>query len=653
MRLSRALGLKAREIITLVGAGGKTAALICLARELAAAGAQVVAAPATRMYIEQLRRLAEPVITADAAVLAGEVRARMAAPPAGGGCYRPAAGIFDTRLYMAADAGNAATAAGMPAQDGGDAASAARMAAPNGGDAATAARMAAPNGGDAASAAGKFAPVSGAIEKAPLMPAGMPSFPPEGLLVTCGSGITAEGKVTGLDPEQIAALAELEIDYLLLEGDGAAGALLKAPAGYEPVIPPQTTLVVTVAGLAVVGRPLAVPQVHRPHLVAGLLGRQEGEPLTAMDVARLLIHPAGGRKGVPPAARWVGLLNQAESYAARLAGREIAELILAAGDAGIITNAAASPSAADTGITPATGRHGEESTGGVQTTNDGGARAAIRTHAEEVPAVAVACPTIPVLESNGNRGYFQACFRSGTGVASSCQTPGPRLPISTFIDRIILGSVATPVPVRQVLRGVAGPPGSVGVIVLAAGAGERLGGGKQLLAIAGEPMVRRVVRTTLAALPGNVVVVLGHDAEQVAAALEDLPVNIAVNPDYRRGLSTSLQAGLAALTPATRAALFVLADQPGVTADVLTQLAVAYTAGHQKIVVPVYQGQRGNPVLIARDLWPQILALQGDVGAREIIRNHPEEVLAVAVDCPGVVQDIDTPADYQAWLEGK
>jgi molybdenum cofactor cytidylyltransferase len=105
----------------------------------------------------------------------------------------------------------------------------------------------------------------------------MPPSPPEGLLVTCGSSITAEGKVTGLDPEQIAALAELEIDYLLLEGDGAAGALLKAPAAYEPVIPPQTTLVVTVAGLTVVGRPLAAPLVHRPPLLAGCWSGRKGK----------------------------------------------------------------------------------------------------------------------------------------------------------------------------------------------------------------------------------------------------------------------------------------------------------------------------------------------------------------------------------------
>ncbi|QGP91239.1 Bifunctional protein GlmU [Neomoorella glycerini] len=471
MRLYQALGLQAKEIITVVGAGGKTSALICLARELAAVGHRVVVAPTTKMLLSQLRQLAEPVITRDTASLAAGV------------------------------------AAGLKREN----------------------------------------------------------------LVTCGSGITDQGKVAGLDAAGVAALADLDIDYLLLEGDGAAGALLKAPAGHEPVIPPVTTLVVTVAGLPVLGRPLSLPFVHRPRLAAGLLGREEGSLVTAHDVARLLAHPHGGRKGVPPAARWVVLLNQAESYTALQAGREIAGAILAAGDDGVIT---------------------------------------------DVTAIS---------------------FTGGTRT----------------INRVVLGAVATPAPVRQVLLRQAVPPGPVGVIVLAAGAGERYGGDKQLLSIAGQPMVRRAVATALAAVPGNVVVVLGHEAGRVAAALGGLAVNIAYNPGYRRGLSTSLQAGLAALGPESRAALFVLADQPGVTPEVITKLAGAYRQEGKKIIAPVYQGRRGNPVLIDRALWPEILALQGDVGAREIIRAHPEEVLTVAVDCPGIVKDIDTPSDYQAWLEEK
>ncbi|KYH31956.1 selenium cofactor biosynthesis protein YqeC [Neomoorella mulderi] len=449
MRLYQALGVQAKEIITVVGAGGKTSALICLARELAAMGRRVVVAPTTKMLLSQLRQLAEPVITSDTASLAAGV------------------------------------AAGLK----------------------------------------------------------------RGNLVTCGSGVTDQGKVTGLDAAGVTALAELDIDYLLLEGDGAAGALIKAPAAHEPVIPPVTTLVVTVAGLPVLGRPLAAPFVHRPRLAAGLLGREEGSLVTAHDVARVLAHPRGGRKGVPPAARWVVLLNQAEDYELLRAGRSVAGAILAAGG-----------------------------------------------------------------------------------------------------EKVVLGAVATPAPVRQVLLRQAVRPGPVGAIVLAAGAGERYGGDKQLLSIAGQPMVRRVVTTALAAVPGNVVVVLGHEAGRVAAALEGLAADIAYNPGYRRGLSTSLQAGLAALGPESRAALFVLADQPGVTPDVITRLAGAYRQEGKKIIVPVYQGRRGNPVLIDRDLWPQILALQGDVGAREIIRAHPEEVLTVEVDCPGILKDIDTHTDYQAWL---
>jgi len=448
MQLSRALRLKQKEIVTFVGAGGKTSALICLARELAAAGRRVVVAPTTKMFLGQLQQLAAPVIESDT-------------------------GLLVTRVLE---------------------------------------RLRAEN------------------------------------LVTCSSGVNDWGKATGLDAAAVAALSGLDIDYLLLEGDGAAGAWFKAPAGHEPVIPPQATLVVTVAGLKVIGQPLAVPFVHRPQIVAGLLQKEEGVPLNADDLARVLVHPAGGRKGVPPAARWVVLLNQAEDYHLLTGGRAVAGAILNSG-----------------------------------------------------------------------------------------------------CERVVLGAVATPYPVRQVLPGPATRPGPVGVIVLAAGSGERLGGGKLLLPVAGRPMVRQAVTNVLAASLGDAVVVLGHEAGKVAAVLEDLPLNIAFNLQYRQGLSTSLKAGLAAQTPGTRAVIFALADQPGVLPAVLKRLAGAYLQADKKIVVPVYRSRRGNPVLIGRELWPRLMKLEGDTGAREIVRSLPEEVLTVEVDCPGILQDIDTMADYRYW----
>ncbi|WP_258358484.1 selenium cofactor biosynthesis protein YqeC [Moorella sulfitireducens (nom. illeg.)] len=514
MRLYRALGLQDREIITVVGAGGKTSTIICLARELAALGRRVVVAPTTKMLLSQLRQLVEPVITGDTAHMVAVVAERL------------------NREH----------------------------------------------------------------------------------LVTCGGAVNDQGKVTGLDAAGVTALASLDIDYLLLEGDGAAGALLKVPADHEPVIPPVTTLVVTVAGLPVLERPLATPFVHRPALAAWLLGKEGGSPVTTDDVGRLLVHPCGGRKGVPPGARWVVLLNQAESYIALQAGREIAGSILTAGNDDFITDV--------TAISSAGGNRTD-----VHVTNE-----------------------MPAMDGNGSQGSF----KSGTGVASSFGAPTSNFQLPASIDRVILGAVATTAPVRQVImRQATQRTAPVGVVVLAAGAGERFGSVKQLVPIDGQPMVLRVAAVARAAMPGDVVVVLGNEADRVAVALEGLAVNIAFNPAYRHGLSTSLQAGLAALGPECQAALFVLADQPGVTPGVITRLCGAYLQERKKIVVPVYRGRRGNPVLIDRAFWPEIMASQGDVGAREIIRAHPEEVLAVEVDCPGVVQDIDTPAQYQAWVERK
>jgi molybdenum cofactor cytidylyltransferase len=218
-------------------------------------------------------------------------------------------------------------------------------------------------------------------------------------------------------------------------------------------------------------------------------------------------------------------------------------------------------------------------------------------------------------------------------------------------DRVILGAVATSYPVRQLLPGEAARPGPVGIIVLAAGSGERLGRVKQLLPLGGRPLVRQTVTNVLAAGLGPTVVVTGYEAGRVAAALAGLPLNIAVNPDYLQGMSTSLKIGLAAQPPRIKAALFVLADQPGVTALVLQRLVEAYMQSGKKIVVPLYRGRRGNPVLIDRELWPLLLQLEGDIGAREVIKSYPQEVLTVAVDCPGILKDIDTMTDYQQWLQ--
>jgi len=190
-------------------------------------------------------------------------------------------------------------------------------------------------------------------------------------------------------------------------------------------------------------------------------------------------------------------------------------------------------------------------------------------------------------------------------------------------------------------------------VVLAAGSSSRLGVPKQLLVYRGMPLIAHVVENLLTTQVDEVIVVLGSGAEQVAGVLEGYPVKVIVNREFAAGQSTSLKAGLAALGSEARAALFVLGDQPLVSAQTINQLIEHYRcAGGEIIVAPCFKGKRGNPVLFDRVFFKEIFSLSGDVGAREIILRHPEKLIKVDVSDMGVVFDVDTWADYGSLVAG-
>ncbi len=170
---------------------------------------------------------------------------------------------------------------------------------------------------------------------------------------------------------------------------------------------------------------------------------------------------------------------------------------------------------------------------------------------------------------------------------------------------------------------------------------------KQLLPVGGQPMVRRVTEAACAAGLAQVVVVVGAQAEAVTAELAGLPVDVVVNDAWAEGLSTSLRAGLDALRPEVQAALVVLADQPALTPELLRILADRYRATGAPLVVPFYEGRRGNPVLVARRLFPEWRAVEGDRGGRALLARYQDEMERVDVDDPAVVRDVDTRADYE------
>jgi molybdenum cofactor cytidylyltransferase len=189
-------------------------------------------------------------------------------------------------------------------------------------------------------------------------------------------------------------------------------------------------------------------------------------------------------------------------------------------------------------------------------------------------------------------------------------------------------------------------------LVLAAGRGTRFGESPKLLAeLEGKPLVRHAVETALAAgLP--TFVVTGHRGDVIRAALEDLPVRFVGNAAYADGLSTSLKAGFGALPGSAEAAIVLLGDMPRITPALLHDLVQAWTkAGRPSAAIPVSGGRRGNPVLLSRQLAPEIEALTGDTGAGALLRER-RDVVELPVADDAVRLDVDTPEALAAAAAG-
>jgi molybdenum cofactor cytidylyltransferase len=189
----------------------------------------------------------------------------------------------------------------------------------------------------------------------------------------------------------------------------------------------------------------------------------------------------------------------------------------------------------------------------------------------------------------------------------------------------------------------------VTALVMAAGQGRRFGDGNKLLAdLDGRPLLRRAVEAALGSKVRETVVVTGHDRAAVETALSGLPVAFAHNPDFARGLAASLRAGLAAAAGAD-AVVVLLGDMPGASLEIVDALIEAFQKAPGNLaVVPVRNGRRGNPVLLARALFPRLATLQGDEGARRLLLET-ESVVELAVDDDGVLADVDHPADLAVF----
>lgn len=188
-------------------------------------------------------------------------------------------------------------------------------------------------------------------------------------------------------------------------------------------------------------------------------------------------------------------------------------------------------------------------------------------------------------------------------------------------------------------------------VVLAAGASRRMGRAKQLLPVAGRPLLDGVVASACASRLDEVLVVLGARADEILAAVDLGRARTLLNPDHAAGMSTSLRAGLAALGPDVERAVVILGDQPAISAAFLDELLDLQVRSGLPAAALSFDGLLHPPVVLRRELWGDLAALEGDVGCRAVIRARPELVAAVPV--PGGLRhpvDVDTPEDYARLL---
>lgn len=224
--------------------------------------------------------------------------------------------------------------------------------------------------------------------------------------------------------------------------------------------------------------------------------------------------------------------------------------------------------------------------------------------------------------------------------------------LATFLlesyDAAVIASLGSPDSNKVDKRILAAYEPTAGII-LAAGASSRLGKPKQVLPWRGEPLVRHVARTVLSAGLQPVVVVTGYSATEVNAAVQDLPVSVVNNPDWQSGQSTSIKVGLTSVPVRCGSTLFLLADQPQLSIELVRGLVELHTQTLSPLVAPLIDGQRGNPVLFDKATFEDLNQLIGDTGGRALFAHYSVAWLPWYDDMQNL--DVDTPEDYQRLLD--
>ncbi len=188
-------------------------------------------------------------------------------------------------------------------------------------------------------------------------------------------------------------------------------------------------------------------------------------------------------------------------------------------------------------------------------------------------------------------------------------------------------------------------------IVLAAGSSRRMGVQKLLLPFGGKSVISHIVDQLLASSVDRVHVVVGHQADRVSRELSGSKVTIVANSQYEDGMLSSVRAGLRSLPRQCRAVTVALGDQPSISSGLVDRMLQAFAENDKTILVPLYEGKRGHPVLFSITHRDEVLQHYDDVGLRGLLRAHPDKVFELPVATPSVLSDMDVPADYIRQLK--
>lgn len=188
-------------------------------------------------------------------------------------------------------------------------------------------------------------------------------------------------------------------------------------------------------------------------------------------------------------------------------------------------------------------------------------------------------------------------------------------------------------------------------LILAAGQSKRFGKNKLLLPIGGKSVIGKVVESFLASELFEVILVVGYQSSLVRAEIPcHFRLRIVENPDYKKGMATSIKAALPYLNPSSEAIMVALGDQPLISKNLIDDLLVAYDTSGKKSLIPYHEGRRGHPVIVDLTFRHEIEEIKGDEGLRGILCRHHDDVLAYQTGDSAVILDLDTPDDYQRLL---